>query len=97
LTSKVYKTANGKNLDVGALILKNEKVRAVGNMDINARGDKIDSSGKTTVSRARQIARNLRKQTVNTTDSPVLSSQKQLKNQEAVSGIHAALDRAQKK
>lgn len=107
MTNKIYKTANGKILDVGALILKNEKVRAVGNMDVNARGDKIDSQGKTVMSRSRQIARNLKKQTVNTVDEPVISSQRQIKTTETVqtvqpaetpkSGIHAALQRAQKK
>jgi len=37
------KTAQGKTLDMGALIAKNEKARAVGNMKVNARGDTIDS------------------------------------------------------
>lgn len=40
------KTALGKTLDMGALISKNEKVRAVGNMKVNARGDVIDSHNK---------------------------------------------------
>jgi len=100
----MHKTANGKILDIGALILKNEKVRAVGNMDVNARGDKIDSQGKTVMSRSRQIARNLKKQTVNTVDEPIISSQRQIKTAETVtpaenskSGIQAALQRAQKK
>lgn len=43
------KTALGKNLDMGALILKNEKVRAVGNMSVNARGDTIDGHNKVVV------------------------------------------------
>ena len=46
MTSKVYKTANGKTLDLGALMLKNENVRAVGNMKVNARGDTIDSANR---------------------------------------------------
>jgi len=40
------KTALGKTLDMGALISRNEKSRAVGNMKVNARGDTIDSHGK---------------------------------------------------
>ena len=43
------KTALGKNLDMGSLILKNEKVRAVGNMNVNARGDTIDGHNKVIV------------------------------------------------
>lgn len=41
-----YRTAQGKMLDMGALAAKNEKVRAVGNMKVNARGDSIDSAGR---------------------------------------------------
>jgi hypothetical protein len=36
--SKQY-TAMGKQVDMAALAAKNEKVRAVGNMNVNARGD----------------------------------------------------------
>lgn len=42
----VYRTAQGKQLDMGALIARNEKTRAVGNMKVNARGDTIDAFGK---------------------------------------------------
>lgn len=41
-----HKTALGKQIDMASLIAKNEKVRAVGNMGVNARGDQIDSMGK---------------------------------------------------
>lgn len=37
-------TALGKPFDMDALRAKNEKVRAVGNMNVNARGDIIDSN-----------------------------------------------------
>lgn len=36
----------GKSVDVSALMAKNEKTRAVGNMKVNARGDTIDSHGR---------------------------------------------------
>lgn len=36
----------GKNVDMGALLAKNENIRAVGNMKVNARGDTIDSQGR---------------------------------------------------
>ena len=41
-----HRTALGKPLDMSALIAKNEKTRAVGNMKVNARGDTIDGQGK---------------------------------------------------
>ena len=38
----------GKSVDMATLAAKNEKVRAVGNMKVNARGDTIDSQGRVT-------------------------------------------------
>jgi hypothetical protein len=42
---------------MGALILQNENVRAVGNMNINARGDILDSSDRVIDSKHNQIQR----------------------------------------
>ena len=42
----VYRTAQGKPLDMSQLVAKNEKVRAVGNMNVNARGDVLDSHNR---------------------------------------------------
>lgn len=41
-----YRTAQGKMIDMSQLAARNEKVRAVGNMNVNARGDIIDSHNK---------------------------------------------------
>ena len=41
-----HRTALGKTIDMGALIAKNEKTLAVGNMKVNARGDTVDSHGR---------------------------------------------------
>ena len=43
---KNVKTARGKSLDMGALAKKYEETRAVGNVAMNARGDRLDSTGK---------------------------------------------------
>ena len=43
---KNYRSAMGKNVDMGALMAKNEHTRAVGNMKVNARGDTIDPAGR---------------------------------------------------
>ena len=45
----IYRTAQGKRLDMAMLARKNERVRAVGNMSVNARGDTIDSQGRVIV------------------------------------------------
>ena len=46
---KKHKSALGKIVDMAALAAKNEKVRAVGNMKVNARGDTIDGHGRVIV------------------------------------------------
>ena len=43
-----HRSAMGKQVDMASLAAKNEKVRAVGNMKVNARGDTIDSQGRVT-------------------------------------------------
>jgi hypothetical protein len=45
----IHRTAMGRAVDMSSLQAKNEKVRAVGNMGVNARGDTIDSAGKVIV------------------------------------------------
>ena len=45
----IYRTAQGKRLDMAMLARRNERVRAVGNMSVNARGDTIDSQGRVIV------------------------------------------------
>lgn len=44
-----YRSALGKPVDMAQLASKNENVRAVGNMSVNARGDTIDGTGKVVV------------------------------------------------
>ena len=41
-----HRTAMGKTVDMSAILARNEKTRAVGNMNVNARGDTIDSHGR---------------------------------------------------
>ena len=40
----VYRSALGKTIDMSSVVTKNEKVRAVGNMNVNARGDVINNN-----------------------------------------------------
>ena len=70
MTRKVYRTAQGKMVDIGALQLRNESVRAVGNMPVNARGDLIDHMNKPIEARTQQVAKSYRRQTA-VTDSSV--------------------------
>ena len=59
---KVYRSSQGKSIDLGALLLQNENVRAVGNMGVNARGDRIDNKGKSIDSKVQQKKRQYNKQ-----------------------------------
>lgn len=43
---KVYKTMQGKELDMEKLALVNELTPAVGNVRVNARGDELGQGGK---------------------------------------------------
>lgn len=43
---KVYKTLQGKEIDMDKLTLKNETIPAVGNVRMNARGDELGPGGK---------------------------------------------------
>jgi hypothetical protein len=63
MTKQVYKTAQGKVLDMGQLILQNEKVRAVGNMNVNARGDLLDDKNQVVSSRNTQVNKQYNRQT----------------------------------
>ncbi len=43
---KVYKTMQGKEIDMDRLMVKNELMPAIGNAGVNARGDMIGSGGE---------------------------------------------------
>ena len=63
MTRKIYRSAMGKPVDLGALFLQNEHVRAVGNMNVNARGDVLDSANRVIEPKNRQVQRKYRRQT----------------------------------
>jgi hypothetical protein len=62
MTRKIYKSAMGKTVDLGSLILQNEQVRAVGNMGVNAAGDVVDSTNRVIDQRNRQVQRQSHRQ-----------------------------------
>ena len=73
MTQKIYRTAKGKSIDFGSLRLQNEHVRAVGNMGVNTRGDRIDANGNVIDSANDQLQRRIQRQS-NVSDGPVHSS-----------------------
>ena len=83
MKQKTYRTAQGRVVDLGAMIAQNETVRAVGNMNVNARGDIIDNQGRVLSTRGEQVNRNLNRQT-NANSGPVPSSNRASKPPEPV-------------
>jgi len=84
MSRKIYRSAMGKPVDMGALFLQNENIRAVGNMNANARGDILDSSNRVVETKSRQAQRKYRRQT-NVTSGPVVSDTVSAKKQFATS------------
>ena len=62
MSREVYRSANGKPVDMGALRLKNEKTRAVGNMKVNARGDEINERGQVIRKKTEQVSNQYQRQ-----------------------------------
>jgi hypothetical protein len=96
MTRKTYRSAQGKVVDLGALQLQNESVRAVGNMNVNARGDIIDGGNRVIDQKTRQVQRQYQKQT-NVSTSPVPTSNRsaresQIKQTEAVKDLEPAVE-----
>lgn len=73
MTKKQYRSAMGKTVDMGSLLLQNESVRAVGNMGVNARGDIINSNNRVIEKKAKQVQRHNRRST-NVSSTPVATS-----------------------
>ena len=91
MTQKIYQTALGKSVDFGSLRLQNENVRAVGNMGVNARGDRIDANGKVIDSVNDQLQRRMQRQSnSNVVDGEVhTSSRAQRVSENAAADIAA--------
>jgi hypothetical protein len=45
-TNRVYRTMQGKEIDIDKLRVRNETTLAVGNARVNARGDELGPGGK---------------------------------------------------
>ena len=109
MSKTIYRTAQGRLVDMGAMFLQNEKTRAVGNMKVNARGDHIDSQNKVIAPRTQQATKNYNTQASKTVDpgttpkpaprpaapAPAPKQTKSPEPAETVKGLAAAMARAQ--
>ena len=78
MTNQVYKSAQGRMIDMGAIKLRHEQERAVGNMKVNARGDIVDESNQPIERRDQQVRRQYQK-TSNMDQNPVTSTRERKK------------------
>ena len=46
MSKRIYATANGKRINIDAIVAQNEESLAVGNMKVNARGDELGPGGR---------------------------------------------------
>jgi hypothetical protein len=78
-----HRTAQGKSLDMQALVSKNEKVRAVGiNQRVNARGDTIDDTGKIIVPVTEKVGKRYQGSVSNRSAIPKNQPKEQLTKEE---------------
>ena len=83
MAQKIYKSAMGRVVDLGALMLENENTRAVGNMNVNARGDTLDNANRVVESKPKQVQKHYQRQSTNTSATPPTSSTREAKKQQA--------------
>lgn len=83
MTNKIYKTAQGKSIDLGTIILKNEHVRAVGNMNVNARGDLLDQANNVIETKP-QLVKRQNSRLTNVSADPIQTSQRKPRPQAVV-------------
>ena len=75
---KIYRTAQGREIDIERLKLQNELVPALGNMKVNARGDQLGAGGKILKTREQLMDEHYKssanKTVVKTTNEPISTS-----------------------
>ena len=77
MSTKQYRSANGKRVDMGQLMLTGEHTIAVGNMNVNARGDIVNTKTQNSIqTRAETVNKQYRNQTIssNVSDEPINST-----------------------
>lgn len=94
MTQRIYRTMLGKEIDMVALMTKNETQPAVGNAKMNARGDELGPGGRIVRTRADVVAdyyednpnakKTVRPAVVDTADNDTISVSESLTIDEAV-------------
>ena len=75
-TKKMYRTMQGRMVDIEKLRSANESTLAVGNMNVNARGDVLGSSGQVVTSKAEVIKKYYEQPKGKVSEGPASTKQK---------------------
>ena len=86
----VFRTMRGKNIDLDKAMLQNEKVVAVGNMRVNARGDLLGPGGKIVKRHDERVREASNLHTMVPDDIPVATSSDAVAKEKAKAAAAAA-------
>lgn len=78
----VYRSAMGKPVDMSAMVSRNEKVRAVGNMNVNARGDTVDSHNRIIKENTKRVTNSYNKTVTQNVPKPVVDKSQLTKEEQ---------------
>ena len=73
---KMYRTMQGRMVDIEKLRAANESVQAVGNMNVNARGDVLGSNGQVVTPKAEVIKKYYEQPKGKVSEGPASTKQK---------------------
>jgi hypothetical protein len=76
---RIYTTANGRRIDIDAIISQNEETIAVGNMGVNARGDQLGPGGIVDTPKNKAMADYYKLNTPTAVDTPPQPHQRTVK------------------
>lgn len=79
MNKRVYTTANGKRINIDAIIAQNESTIAVGNMKVNARGDQLGPGGKIETTRDKVMQDHYKLNTPIAVDAPPQPRKREVK------------------
>jgi len=83
-TKKMYRTMQGRMVDIEQLRSANESTLAVGNMNVNARGDVLGSSGQVVTPKAEVIKKYYEQPKGKVSEGPASTKQKPAQQPRAV-------------
>jgi len=95
MNKRVYTTANGKRINIDAIIAQNESTIAVGNMKVNARGDQLGPGGKVETTRDKIMQDHYKLNTPLAVDEPPQPRRKEVKKDLVDEWIEPAVEEPQ--